>query len=389
MSNIQSLYCSRWFDGEHLRSAGRIVWQADSITSASEGLASRAVSSVVLPDNWTVAPGLIDVQVNGGGGLMFNDAPTLDGVRWIANAHARLGTTGLLMTLITDSREQMCAAAHSVRQAVAEDMPGVLGLHLEGPFLEDGRRGIHRSELITQLTDEDVNALTSIGMPCLITLAPERVRVDQIRRLTDAGLIVFAGHTNAGAEVFQRAVREGGLCGVTHLFNAMSQLTPREAGVAGIALLDPSLWAGIILDGHHLSQESVSIAWRMRGDDRMLLVSDAMAPVGTNRTDFMLQGQLIRVRNGRCEDQAGTLAGAAISLADAVRIGVHQYGLPLSSALRAATAAPAALLGQQDRLGRLQAGAQADLVVFDEQLQVRGVLQRGAWRLPLQEVAYV
>lgn len=389
MNDIQSLWGARWFDGERLHAAGQISWQADTITYASDGRAGAPGAAKRLPDTWTVAPGLIDIQVNGGGGLMFNDAPTLEGVKHIAEAHARLGTTGLLPTLITDSRAQMCAAAHSARQALAEAVPGVLGLHLEGPFLETGRRGIHRSELIAQLTDEDVSALTAIGVPCLITLAPEHVRADQIRRLSDAGLIVFAGHTNAGADVLQRAVREGGLCGVTHLFNAMSQLTPREVGVAGAALLDPSLWAGIILDGHHLSVASASIAWRLRGEERMLLVSDAMAPVGTDQTEFMLQGQRIHVRQGRCEDDAGTLAGAAISLADAVRIGVHHYGLQLSSALHAATAAPARLLGQYGRLGRLQAGAQADLVVLDEQLRVRGVLQRGTWRLPLPEATHV
>lgn len=379
------IHIARLFDGEHWQHHVRLHWADGRITAmqANQPLPTDGTPVVAAPG--LASPGLVDIQVNGGGGVMFNDAPNGDGALRITQAHAGAGTTSLLLTLITDTRSKLATAQQAAHAALAARMPGAAGVHLEGPFLQVQRKGIHRAEHITAITDADVDAIATqaAGLPCLVTLAPECVAVAQIRRLSDAGVRVFAGHTEASHDVLQRAIDEGGLCGVTHLFNAMSQLGPREAGVVGAALLRPALWAGIVLDGHHVSVPSVQIAWRMRGREQMVLVSDAMATAGTAQTSFELQGQTIHVRNGRCEDDAGTLAGAAICLSDAVRIGVQGYGLALDDALYSATAAPARLMGLAPNVGLLQPGAQADLVLWDEGLSVQAVLQRGQWVRPL------
>lgn len=382
---LQSLHCARLFDGERLLHDVRLTWSEGHITGLQPDAPRPAGDRRSIGPQWLVSPGLVDLQVNGGGGLMFNDDPSVAGACRIARAHARAGTTSLLLTLITDTRAKASAAQAAVRQALLAAVPGVAGLHLEGPYLQPARKGIHRAEFITTLTDVDVARIVAqaMGVPTLLTLAPECARPEQLRQLSDAGIRVFAGHTEARFDQIERAIAEGGLCGVTHLFNAMSQLGPREAGVVGAALRRPELWAGIILDGHHVSVPSADIAWRLRGREHMVLVSDAMAPSGTPQTEFMLQGVRIHVRNGRCEDDAGTLAGAAICLADAVRIGVQQYGLRLEDALYSASVAPARAMGLAHRIGRLQAGAQADLVLWNDALAVGGVLQRGAWALPV------
>lgn len=381
----QQLHVARLFDGEHLQREVRLQWAGGRITAMQANQPLPTDGTPVLGAPWLISPGLVDLQVNGGGGLMFNDAPRLDGARRIAQAHAGAGTTSLLLTLITDTRDKVSLALQATREAITAGLPGVAGLHLEGPFLQVQRKGIHRAEHITAITDADVAGIATqaAGLPCLLTLAPECVGTAQIRAFSDAGVRVFAGHTQASHDELQRAITEGGLCGVTHLYNAMSQLGPREAGVVGAALLRPDLWAGIVLDGHHVSVPSVQIAWRLRGRGHMVLVSDAMATAGTTQTSFELQGQTIHVRHGRCEDDAGTLAGAAICLADAVRIGVAKYGLALEDALYSATAAPARAMGLAPGIGLLQPGAQADLVLWDEALAVQAVLQRGQWVRPL------
>lgn len=384
LTPTHTLHCACLFDGERMLHDVRLQWAGGRITHLQPDAPRPGPAIATLGPQWLASPGLVDLQVNGGGGLMFNDDPSLAGARRITQAHARAGTTSLLLTLITDTREQLAAAQLAVREAMAVGLPGVAGLHLEGPFLQVARKGIHRAEFITVLTDADVAKLAARakGLPCLLTLAPECCTPAQLRCLSDAGVRVFAGHSDARFEQMLQAVDEGGLCGVTHLFNAMSQLGPREAGVVGAVFERPELWAGIILDGHHVSVASAHIAWRQRGRERMVLVSDAMAVAGTDLREFMLQGVRIQVRNGRCENEAGTLAGAAICLADAVRIGVQRYGLSVEDALYSATNAPARAMGLDDEIGRLRVGARADLVLWDQALAVAGVLQRGAWALP-------
>jgi N-acetylglucosamine-6-phosphate deacetylase len=380
MASTRTLHCARLFDGRALRDNVRLHLGGDRIEALDIGVRPDGQEPAVGRE-WLVAPGLIDIQVNGGGGLMFNDQPDVAGAAHIAHAHALQGSTGLMLTLITDTREHITRAQRAVQAALSMKTPGVMGLHMEGPFLNVARKGIHQAQHITPLSPLDVDALIAgaTGVPTLVTLAPECVPHGLIHRLSQAGLRVFAGHTEATAADMARAMAEEGLCGVTHLFNAMSQIGPRDAGVVGTALLHPALWAGIILDGHHVGEASFELAWRARGRARLMLVSDAMATAGTTQDQFNLQGQAIHVREGRCENADGTLAGAAICLADAVRLAVTRYQMRLTDALYCATASPAELLGLAHDRGHVAPGARADFAIFDKKLFVQGVMQGGQW----------
>ena len=359
-------------------------------------VAKERATGLQLPAGSVVAPGLIDIQLNGGGGVLFNDDPAVQTIAVMAQAHCMQGTTAFLPTLITDTRAQMRRAIDSARQA-CHTVPGVLGIHLEGPFLQPARRGIHRPDCIVRFdmgvapdarANADLHLLTSLGDAgrTLVTLAPECVPAGSVRALRDHGVLVFAGHTDASYEQVQQSLTEG-LDGFTHLFNAMSQLVSRAPGTVGAALLAPQAYAGLILDGHHVAIGSVAVLRAARGMERVILVSDAMACAGTAATEFTLQGQRIVVEGGRCVDAAGTLAGAAITLADAVRIGIWHYGLPCEQALASATRIPAQLLGLSGSHGVLQVGARADVVVLDARWRPTAVMQGGSWVRPLEAKA--
>ncbi|HET6805147.1 MAG TPA: N-acetylglucosamine-6-phosphate deacetylase [Frateuria sp.] len=316
-------------------------------------------------------PGFIDVQVNGGGGLLFNDAPTVETLRGIATAHRRFGTTGLLPTLITDTAAKMRAALDAVDAAIAQGVPGILGIHLEGPFLAPARKGIHDASLFRTPDADDLLALTAQRRGVvMLTLAPERVEAAVIARLADAGVRVVAGHTAADYAA-TRAALDAGVCGFTHLFNAMTPLTSREPGVVGAALDDPASWCGLIVDGHHVHPASLRIAINAKPPGKCVLVTDAMPPVGSGRPDYTLNGQTIVARDGVCMNDAGVLAGSALDMASAVRNTVNLLGLPLAEASRMASAYPAEWLGLEQTHGRIAPGQRADFAVLDDTLHVR------------------
>ncbi|ATC23541.1 N-acetylglucosamine-6-phosphate deacetylase [Caulobacter vibrioides] len=317
-----------------------------------------------------LVPGFIDTQVNGGGGALFNDAPTAQTIATIGEAHRAYGTTGFLPTLISDDLEVVDAALRATEDAIAQGVPGVLGVHIEGPFLNPKRKGIH-DEAKFRVIDEDAIALLSSLKrgKLLLTLAPERTTPDIIARLAAAGVIVAAGHTNAHYETMRRAL-DHGLTGVTHLFNAMSPLTSREPGVVGAVLENQNAWAGIIVDGRHVDPVTLKIALRTRPLDRFMLVTDAMPTVGLTNKRFNLQGREIVVRDGVCVDEAGTLAGSDLDMAAAVRNAVSMLGLTLEDAVMMASAAPAALLGLQQRRGAIAPGLAADFCRLDDALNV-------------------
>jgi N-acetylglucosamine-6-phosphate deacetylase len=315
-------------------------------------------------------PGFIDTQVNGGGGLLFNDQPTAATIAGIGAAHRRFGATGFLPTVISDDLDSVATAIAAARQAITRGDCGALGLHIEGPFLNAKRKGIHDASKFRRIDEAAFTLLTSLGVGrTLVTLAPEMTTPAMIQRLVQAGVIVSAGHTNATYAVV-RAALEHGLTGFTHLFNAMSPLTSREPGVVGAALDDTSAWCGIIVDGHHVDPVVLKIALRSRPLDRFMLATDAMPCVGAAQKSFTLQGRQITVRNGVCVDEHGVLAGSDLDMASAVRNAVQLLGLDLRQASRMASRNPAEFLGLGAELGRIAPGYRADLVLLDEGLEV-------------------
>ena len=337
---------------------------------------SEAVSAarVALPPGSLLVPGLIDVQVNGGGGVLFNDRPDQASARAIAAAHRRLGTTQVLPTLITDTRQAMLAA----NQVVPEPDRGVLGIHFEGPFISSARPGVHPAGLIRTPDEADLEMLCSRIGPKLLTLAPECVPDAAIGRLAAACVRVCAGHSAASCERTASAIAAG-VAGFTHLFNAMPPLSAREPGIAGAALADPDTWCGVIADGVHVHAAMLRLLLAAK-PGRTMLVSDAMPPTGTEMTEFQLQGRTIHRAGGSLRTADGTLAGADICLADAVRYCVRCLGVSPAEAIRMASEAPAAFLGLDGQLGRIAPGARADLLLLDASLAVLGTWLGGVWQ---------
>jgi N-acetylglucosamine-6-phosphate deacetylase len=316
-------------------------------------------------------PGFIDVQVNGGGGLLFNDAPTAETLRGIAEAHRKFGTTGMLPTLITDTAQIMRTALDAVDEAIEQRVPGILGIHVEGPFLATARKGIHNADLFRYPDEDDIAALTAPRKGAvMLTLAPDQVSPVTIARLSESGVIVVAGHTAADYAT-TRAALDAGVRGFTHLYNAMTPLSSRDPGVVGAALDDPHSWCGLIVDGHHVHPATLRIAIAAKARGKCVLVTDAMPPVGSDRPDYVLNGQTIIMRDGICQSEAGVLAGSGLDMASAVRNAVQMLGLPLAEASRMASAYPAAWIGLDRTHGRIAAGYQADFAVLDDSLTVR------------------
>lgn len=317
-----------------------------------------------------LAPGFIDIQVNGGGGKLFNDDPSVETIACMAAAHRRFGTTGMLPTLITDDLDQIEKAISAVDQAIAEGVPGVLGIHLEGPFIAPSRKGAHREERIRVLEDSHIGLLKSLRNGLThITLAPEAVTVDQISSLAAEGIKVSLGHTNADYQAAGAAL-DAGATGFTHLFNAMSQLTNREPGVVGAAFASRTAFAGIIVDGEHVHPASVEAAFNALGPDRLMLVTDAMSLAATDLDYLELQGRMIRKVENSLRLDDGTLAGSNLTMIDAVKQMAGHSGVTLEAALAMASATPAKFLGLSTEMGRIQVGMRADLVALNRQLDV-------------------
>lgn len=315
-------------------------------------------------------PGFIDSQVNGGGGVLFNDAPSVDSIRQIGHAHRRFGTTGFMPTLISADLDVVARAIAAVRAAIEAGVPGVLGIHIEGPFLNVERKGVHDPAMLRELDASALGLLTSLGIGrTLVTLAPEMTTPEIIRKLTTAGVIVSAGHTNATYTEVVQALRHG-LTGFTHLFNAMSQLTGREPGVVGAALESLDSWCGVIVDGEHISPVVLRLAMRCKPTSRFMLVTDAMPSLGTDARSFKLQGRNITVSGTVCLDEEGRLAGSNIDMASCVRNAVSLLRVSLPDAVHMASLHPAEFLGLSHELGRIEPGYRANLVLADDRLNV-------------------
>ncbi|RJG43166.1 N-acetylglucosamine-6-phosphate deacetylase [Mesorhizobium sp. DCY119] len=371
---------ARIFDGQ--------AWHEDSALIVRDGSVERIAPRGSLPAGISLielkggilAPGFIDLQVNGGGGIMLNDGPSLEVIRTICAAHVPFGTTALLPTLITDTPEITEAAIAAGAQAALQKVPGFLGLHLEGPHLSKARKGAHDPALIRPMTDEDETRLIAARekMPVLLTtVAPESVDERRVAGLASAGVIVSLGHSDTSYQT-TRAMAAAGATMVTHLFNAMSQIGNREPGLAGATIDTGTLSAGLIADGIHVDPATIGIALRAKqGPARIFLVTDAMATIGTDMKSFTLNGRLIRRENGRLTLEDGTLAGADLDMISAVRFMRETIGLELDEALRMASLYPAQAVGQAVRLGHLGEGAAASIVHLSDALDVEGVWIEG------------
>jgi N-acetylglucosamine-6-phosphate deacetylase len=356
----------RMLDGDAvLIENGRII---DIVTGSDPRVAAAASRDDL--EGHLLLPGFIDTQVNGGGGVSFNAEPTPETVRRIGAAHRKFGTTGFLPTLISDDLSVIARAIVAVDTAISDYVPGVLGIHLEGPFLSTARKGVHDAAKFRRIDEEAFALLTSLKRgKTLVTLAPEMTTPEMIGRLTAAGVIVAAGHTNATYDDIATAYRHG-LTGFTHLFNAMSPLTGREPGVVGAALSNRASYCGIIADGRHVHPEVLKLALRCKPHDRFMLVTDAWANIGTDMTSFELQGATVYVRDDVCVDENGVIAGSAMDMSRAVRNAMALLDVNLSDAITMASAAPAAFLGLNRDQGRIAKGLRANFVIADENLKV-------------------
>jgi len=366
----RAIVADRVFDGRG--------WHRDIAVMVQNGRIGGLASPGEIPPDWTqsrvpagvfVTAGFIDLQVNGGGGVLLNDRPTPDGMHAIARAHRRYGTTACLPTWITDTREQMRSVIAAARSAAGCN--GVLGLHLEGPFISPQRPGVHRPDRIVQPRAGDLEQLSELARAgrSLVTLAPECVPAGFVMTLASAGVRISIGHSEASAAIVVQAIAEGAT-GVTHLFNAMPPFSARAPGIVGTALSEPRLTAGLIVDGIHVDPVSVRTAFAAKGAERIALVTDAMPTVGASIDHFELVGRVIKLVDGRLTTEEGTLAGAHLDMASAVRNAVELAKVPLEDALRAASLTPAQFLGVEKERGAIVPGARADLVALTDKLTV-------------------
>ncbi|RLK57280.1 N-acetylglucosamine 6-phosphate deacetylase [Stenotrophomonas rhizophila] len=364
---------ARILAGDDFRDDLAVVIESGRITalvSDAAPMLGQADEQVDLGGGWLL-PGFIDAQVNGGGGVLFNNSPDVATLRTLAQAHRRFGTTGLLPTLISDDVQVMRAAIAATRQAISEGVPGVLGIHLEGPYIAPARKGTHDANKFRVPDAAEIALAASLDNGVtLLTLAPERVPLESIRALVERGVVVAAGHTAASYEQ-ARAGLEAGIRGFTHLYNAMSPLTGREPGAVGAALEDRDSWVGIIADGVHVHPASLRVALATKPRGKVMLVTDAMPPVGAADPSYELYGEVITAVDGVVRNAAGSLAGSALDMATAVRNSVQLLGVSLAEAARMASTYPAQFLNLDDRYGHIAEGHHADLVLLDDALQVR------------------
>jgi N-acetylglucosamine-6-phosphate deacetylase len=361
---------ARVFDGSTFHDGLAVVIDGKYITDIVKVDALSCAFSQVTLAGGVLAPGFIDVQVNGGGGALLNDNPSLETVMRIANAHRKFGTVGLLPTVITDAPHITNAAIEAVREARVAGMANILGIHIEGPFLDATRKGAHDAQFIRQFTATDIRQLADADCgKLMLTVSPNCVTPHEVSELANAGILVSLGHSDATfAEV--RAALDAGATSFTHLFNAMSQITGREPGMVGAALSDSNSYLGVIADGHHVHDASLMIAFAATSLDRFMLVSDAMTSAAGGPAEFELQGRTVSRVGKRLTLADGTLAGSDITMDAAVRYCVERLRVGLADALRMASANPARYLGLHDQLGLIAPGALASLVHLDDTLHV-------------------
>ena len=358
------------FTGERWLANQAVLIDGDKITEicTANNLPPHVTDTIDLQQQRLV-PGFIDTQVNGGGGVLFNDAPTMETLRTMGAAHRAFGTTGFYPTLISDDLSVVEAAILAVKQAINEKVPGVLGIHLEGPFLNPERKGVHDASKFKIIDEAAFTLLTSLDVgKTLVTIAPELTTPEMIERFVEAGVVVAAGHSAANYAQTKVAL-SAGLTSFTHLFNAMTPFTSREPGMVGAALEDKNSWCGIIADGFHVHAASLKVAHRAKANGKMILVTDAMPSVGATGKNFTLNNELIRYENGKLTTAAGTLAGSDLNMISAVNNAVSFLDINLEEAIRMASTYPAAMMGET-LLGAIKPGYIASMILMDDQNRV-------------------
>jgi N-acetylglucosamine-6-phosphate deacetylase len=353
------------------------VWHDDHAVLVGDGKIISLVTVANIPEGASLqqliggmlVPGFIDTQVNGGGGVLFNDQPTVEGIITIAKAHRRFGTTAMLPTLISDELEIIETAIMAVDHAIMAGVPGIIGIHIEGPFLNAGKRGIHDDSKFRTLDAKAVALLSSLKHgKTLVTLAPETAPSGTIASLVQNGVIVAAGHTLANYDEMQRSIAEG-VSGVTHLFNAMTQLEGRAPGVVGAAF-ESDLICGIIADGHHVHPATLRAAYRAKGAQGLMLVTDAMPTVGSNDKSFSIGNTSIIANDGKLTSTDGTLAGSYLDMASAIRNCMTMLKLDLPIASQMARQTPAKFVGLSGHYGCIAKGYSADMVRLNKAFEV-------------------
>ncbi|WP_027833716.1 N-acetylglucosamine-6-phosphate deacetylase [Maritalea myrionectae] len=357
------------FDGERFlenQSVEIANGKISRLMSAAETQSIADEGQIIDLQGQILAPGFVDVQVNGGGGVMFNDQRTVEGLTEIVRGHRQFGSTTLMPTLITDSFDVMREAADAISAAINANVPGIRGVHFEGPYLSLKRRGVHAPEFLRDVDDEAVGLFTRGDLgEVIVTVAPECVPNEFVATLSEKGVHVCAGHSAATYEQIGEALKVG-LRGFTHLFNAMPPLANREPSVVGAGLDDAESWCGLIVDGYHLHFASARIVVRAKPQGKIMLVTDAMATVGAEEKHFNLYGDTIHAVDGRCALDDGTLAGSDLDMMRAVELTHKELGLELGEALRMASLYPAQFLRLDDKIGRIAPDYDADLVAFDK-----------------------
>ena len=369
---LQAIVNGHVFDGESLHKHKAVLIEDEFIVAMVDHAdIPAAVGGTYDLQGGTLIPGFIDLQVNGGGGVLFTAAPTVDSLRSIGVAHRQYGTTGFLPTLISTSFDVMREAVYAVAQAISQGVPGVLGLHLEGPFLSPDRSGVHDAAQFCQLDQEGFDILTSLSTGVtLVTLAPELASLEVIRNLIAKGVIVCGGHSDASYAQTRDALKQG-LSGFTHLYNAMTPLQSREPGMVGAALEDKDSWFGIIADGQHIHPAAFSIALAAKNRGGALLVTDAMPTVGSSDKSFLLDGKTITAAEGRVTNAAGTLAGSDLDMLSAVNNAAQFAQLDWFEAVRMASLYPARALGLEQELGAIRPGFRASMLALDAGRRIR------------------
>jgi N-acetylglucosamine-6-phosphate deacetylase len=370
---MQRFFAEQLFDGNTIKKKQMITVDDGAIQSISS--AQFAKDATLLAG--LVAPGFVDVQVNGGGGVLFNNQPYLDSLITISRAHQQFGSTAILPTLITDDFATMQLAANAVAAAIRQNVKGIIGIHFEGPHLSQPKKGIHPSQHIRPISPAEMALFTrtDLGLVC-VTVAPENVSVAAIKELVRAKVKVFLGHSNASAtQTF--AALEAGAHGFTHLFNAMSPLQSREAGMVGAALLDASSYCGLIVDHEHVHSTSCQLAIKCKTPERIMLVTDAMSHVGSEQIELQFAGMHINRQGNKLTIEGGRLAGSALDMASAVRNTVQYLHCDIQDAIKMASTTPATFLGLQQQKGYLAPGFDADWVVLTDQYYVNATYIAG------------